>query len=314
MFSIAETPVVHHPAASNSGVMSGMPTPVSLGSLQTNAKAAAADMHSMRHQGPQPDGSHQPSLGITQAPQQVPSTGYQASSTPVITNQSSAHQPPAGIALAPTFYIKYCSKCDWHSIPTTEASAYGGAVSDLDFHMKEAHPETKDTGEFSTKNKDSDEYKLATTLREVQACQDDGVNNLCPVRFWSSPISWKSCQLALPLEQTPVCSLREFEPWGLEVNNRKLIRDIHSLGLKSPKLSDFSDDNLKLVPSQQDTFVGLEKGNSGRIFTKKVLKEITTTKEAIKAVSNYRELMRMIHPLYSGPQILFKVKLIFWFT
>jgi hypothetical protein len=70
-----------------------------------------------------------------------------------------------------------------------------------------------------------------------------------------------------------------------------------------------------VVPSQQDTFVGLEKGSSGRIFTKKVLKEITTIKEAIKAVSNYRELMRMIHPLYSGPQILFKVKLTtFWFA
>merc|ERR1719318_968703 len=297
----------------------GMPTPEPHGSLRNNVQAAMSDMQSMRHQGPQPEGTSPPFLG---APEQLASTGYQPGSNPVIhsqttvpqapagtilPSQASAHQPPAEVAPGPTLYTKYCSKCSWHSILTTDASAYGGAVSDLDFHMKEAHPEAKDTGEFSTKNKETEEYKLATTLREVQACQDDGVNNLCPVRFWSSPISWKSCQLALPLEQTPVCALREFEPWGLEVNNRKLIRDIHSLGLKSPKLSDFSDDNLKVVPSQQDTFVGLEKGNSGRIYTKKVLKEITTTKEAIKAVSNYRELMRMIHPLYSGPQILFKV-------
>ena len=58
-------------------------------------------------------------------------------------------------------------------------------------------------------------------------------------------MSWKNSQLAIPLEQSPVCSLGDFEPFGLEVNNRKLIRDLHSLGFKSPKLSDFSDVNLK---------------------------------------------------------------------
>ena len=94
--------------------------------------------------------------------------------------------------------------------------------------------------------------------------------------------------------------------------DRKLLKDIHYLGCKSLKLSDFSDVNLRLVPSQQDTFVGLEKGHSGRIFTKKVLKEISNVKESIKAVSNYAELMRMIHPLYSGPPILFKVRLLFY--
>ena len=326
LFSIAETPPAHYTAGA--GAVPGFPTAVSDESLQANSQAALAEMHSMRHQGPKPGGSHQQFLGETQTPQQlISTTDYLSPSSPVNPQQSlslssvnqpplslsSVNQPPPGSAVAPTVYIKYCNKCNWHSIPTTDGAAYSGAVSDLESHKKEAHPESKDTGEFSMKSKDYEEYKLATTLRDVQACQDDGVNNLCPVRFWSSPISWKNCQLALPLEQSPVCSLREFEPLGLEVNNRKLVRDIHSLGLKSPKLSDFSDVNLKIVPSQQDTFVGLEKGDSGRIFTKKVLKEIATTREAIKAVSNYRELMRMIHPLYSGPQILFKVKLIFWF-
>ena len=311
LFPIAETPASLHPAATGSG----MPTAVSEEVLASNTRAAVADMHSMRHQGP--GGTEQPSLANTQTPQQFANTSFQAPSPPVTPNQShslsSVHHLTPGSCVAPTTYIKYCNKCSWHSIPTTDAAAYSGAVSDLESHKKEAHPETKDAGEFSMKSKDIEEYKLATTLREVQACQDDAVNNLCPVRFWSSPISWKSCQLALPLDQSPVCSLREFEPFGLEVNNRKLIRDIHSLGLKSPKLSDFSDDNLKVVPSQQDTFVGLEKGESGRIFTKKVMKEISSTREAIKAVSNYRELMRMIHPLYSGPQTLFKVKLFFYF-
>ena len=124
-------------------------------------------------------------------------------------------------------------------------------------------------------------------------------------------MSWKNSQLAIPLTQSPVCGVGDFEPFGIEVNNRKLVKDIHYLGCKSLKLSDFSDVNLRLVPSQQDTFVGLEKGGTGRIYTKKVLKEISNVKESIKAVSNYAELMRMIHPLYSGPQILFKVRPIF---
>jgi hypothetical protein len=124
-------------------------------------------------------------------------------------------------------------------------------------------------------------------------------------------MSWKNSQLALPVSQTPVCGVGDFEPFGLEVSNRKLVKDIHYLGCKSLKLSDFSDVNLRMVPSQQDTFVGLEKGNSGRIYTKKMLKEISSVKESIKAVANYAELMRMIHPLYSGPQILFKVRPLF---
>jgi hypothetical protein len=251
MFFFAETLPVHQPATQLgiSVAGSGMPTAVAEDSLRFNVTAATADMNSMRHQGPQPGpgGSHQPFLVDTQPPQQSFSTGYQTPTVPVISAQtpSSVHQPSPGMTLAPTVYIKYCNKCSWHSIPTTDGAAYSGAVSDLESHKKEAHPETKDGGEFSTKSKDSDEYKLATTLREVQACQDDGVNNFCPVRFWRAPMSWKNSQLALPLEQSPVCPLGDFEPFGLEVNNRKLIRDLHSLGFKSPKLSDFSDVNLK---------------------------------------------------------------------
>ena len=286
-------------------MMPGMPAPITEQQLRASLQATTANIASMRHQGPQAEQLSfptpgQPSNSAThahgQTPYAPPLGGVQALS---LTNQ------------APTIYVKYCNKCSWSSIPTTDGAAYAGAVIDLQDHKKEAHPEAKESGDYSINFKDSEDYKQATSLRDVEACKDDGVNNFCPVRFWRGPMSWKNSQLALPLTQTPVCGVGDFEPFGIEVNNRKLLKDIHYLGCKSLKLSDFSDVNLRLVPSQQDTFVGLEKGHSGRIFTKKVLKEISNVKESIKAVSNYNELMRMIHPLYSGPPILFKVRLLF---
>ena len=315
--------------------MPGMPDPVTEERLRTSIQAAAANIAGMRHQGPpheqsqfsilgQPGtsatvstlhtspigGIHDdqpPSLSNFQSPnlanyQASNLTNYQA---PNLTN----YQAPS--APTPTVYIMYCDKCSWHSIPTTDGAAYGGAVLDLQNHEKKAHPEVKESADFASNFRDSEDFKLATSLRDVEACKDDGVNNFCPVRFWRGPMSWKNSQLALPVSQTPVCGVGDFEPFGLEVSNRKLVKDIHYLGCKSLKLSDFSDVNLRMVPSQQDTFVGLEKGNSGRIYTKKMLKEISSVKESIKAVANYAELMRMIHPLYSGPQILFKVRPLF---
>ena len=207
----------------------------------------------------------------------------------------------------PVLYIKSCSKCDWSSIPSYDPQAYAGAVSDYESHKKEYHPDPKDTGDLSSRSKDSEEYINATKPRKVEACEDDGVVNFCPVRFWRSPMSWKNAQLSLPLEQTPVCTVGDFEPFGIEVNNRSLLRDLHNRGYKSLKLKHFTDQNLTVVPSQQDTLLGFEPGSSGRLFTTKSWKEITSTKDAIKAASNYMELSRSIHPLDSGPQILFKV-------
>ena len=99
----------------------------------------------------------------------------------------------------------------------------------------------------------------------------------------------------------------DFEPFGIEVNNRPLLRDLHNRGHKSLKLKSFTDANLTVVPNMQDNVLGFEKGNNGRLFTSKAWKEISSTKDAIKAALNYMELYRSIHPLDSGPQILFKV-------
>ena len=66
---------------------------------------------------------------------------------------------------------------------------------------------------------------------------------------------------------------------------------------------------MKVTPSQQENLVAFDKGTSGNLITKKEWKDILSEKEAIKAAHNYMEPCRAIHPLDSGPQILFKVML-----
>ena len=101
----------------------------------------------------------------------------------------------------------------------------------------------------------------------------------------------------------------DYDPLGLEANNRSLLKDLHDRTNKKLTLKHFSDKNLKMIPSQQENLIAFEKGSSGNLMTRKEWKELTNEKEAIKASHNYMELCRSIHPLDSGPQILHKVML-----
>ena len=290
-----------------------MPSAFSALQIAGNMAAVQADMHGMRHPGPIQGVEHAQPLSSSPFTQETFSPPAQINLVDEreMVHNHTATEPVLSSAPQPTLYVKRCTQCSWQSIPSTDPLAYAGAVSDYESHKKEVHTDTKDSGDFSSKSKDNEEYKQATKLRTLQACGDDGVLNFSPARFFRAPMSWKNSQLALPLEQTPVCAVGDYEPFGLEVNNRPLIRDIHNLGCKTLKLKLFTDINLKVVPSQQDTLIGLERGTSGRMFTRKEWKDISNAREAIKAASNYSELYRFIHPLYSGPQILFKVILIF---
>ena len=209
-----------------------------------------------------------------------------------------------------TVYQKHCNKCSWKSLPSYDPRAYVGAVADYEFHVKDTHSEQKDNGEFSTHNKDTEEFEKATRLRDVTIVKDDCNLNLCEARYWRQPLSWTNSQLNLPVDQKPICTVGDYEPYGMEINNKQLIKALHSRSNKTTnKLKYFSDPNLKVIPSQQENLITFDKANSGQLLTTKEWKELNSEKEAIKAAHNYCELMRAIHPLDSGPQILFKVML-----
>ena len=78
----------------------------------------------------------------------------------------------------------------------------------------------------------------------------------------------------------------EYDPFGLEANNRSLLKDLHDRTNKKLSLKHFSDRNLKLIPSQQENLIAFDKGNSGNLMTKKEWKELSNEKEALKASSN----------------------------
>ena len=290
----------------------GMPGTLTQEQLIFNSTAAAKEAESFRHKGPQTgDGrAHQDDMTL---PSCAPMTGATWTGHPQQLHP--ANQSGDGQDSSPQFYFtqnkpvpvfqKACTKCSWRSIASTDSGAYMGAVADLELHIKEAHGEVKN----SSNNTASEEYANATRLRDVPPTQDDALNNLSVVRYWSAPLNWKQSQLNLPRVQTPLCTVIDYEPIGLEANNRNLLKDLHDRTTKKLTLKHFSDRNLKLIPSQQENFLAFEKGNSGNLYTRKEWKELTSEREAIKACHNYMELSRSIHPLDAGPQILYKVML-----
>ena len=304
--------------AASKTLLSGSPAPVSTPQLQSALAFARAETESFRHGGPGPSSVSQ---NTTQQPHlnqasSVDNTFYlgqhsQGQEQQLVTPSAGVVQsatPAAAIGSIPIpLYVMKCQKCDWSSIPTHDANAYAGAVSHYDSHMREFHPVPKSNAETPSGSKDSEEFRAATKPRKVEECEDDGVVNLCKARFFRSPLSWKNSQLSLPLEQVPVCTVGDYEPFGIEVNNRSLLKDLHKRDNKNLKLKHFTDTNLTMVPTMQDTVLGFERGQNGRLFTSKAWKEIANTRDAMKAALNYMELCRSIHPLDSGPQILFKV-------
>ena len=287
----------------------GMPNAISHEQLTQALAAAAKETDSFRHQGPQ-GADH----GLDQREDtngEVPSVGASWSGQPQVFSQPG--QTGGGQDNTQFFFTqdntipvfqKVCSKCSWRSIASTDPGAYMGAVADLELHIKEAHGDAKNSS-----NSASEEYAKATCLRDVPATQDDALNNLSVVRYWSHPLSWRNSQLNLPRVQSPICTVGDYDPLGLEANNRSLLKDLHDRTNKKLTLKHFSDKNLKMIPSQQENLIAFEKGSSGNLMTRKEWKELTNEKEAIKASHNYMELCRSIHPLDSGPQILHKVML-----
>ena len=298
----------------------GLPRPVQPDQLARNLQAAAQETMTFRHPGPHIS-HHDPVAAAAQdlpRPQVIPqgdnwsedeySGQFQANILSTRPPEDRTWTVPLNSVVPhQALYVKTCRRCSWSTIPTSDPLAYSGAVADYESHLREDHPELKDTGDAGSRSKENDEYKRATQLRKVETTQDDAFSNLCEARFWRTPLSWRNTQLQLPMEQLPLCTVGDFEPLGLEVNNRKLLSDLHNRSCRSLKLKYFSDQNLKIVPAQQDTLVGFERGAGGKMYTAKAYKELNGVKDAIKAVHNYMELNRYFHPLDSGPQVLYRV-------
>ena len=288
---------------------SGMPAAMTEQQIRVNTRAAMGEVAAFRHSGPVVGVHGQEAFTPQQTLTDVPSTEQQYGHSPGRAVYSDMANNSVPMPNQPVLFFKRCDRCDWSSIASYDARAYDGAVKDYDSHMREAHSENADQGDPSSRSKDQEEFNLATKPRKVEACEDDGLVNLSKARFFRTPFSWKNCQLSVPLQQKPVCTVVDFEAFGIEVNNKTLLRDLHDRGHKSLKLKLFTDQNLTIVPTMQDTVLGFTQGASGRLYTSKAWKEISGTKEAIKAGMNYMLLCRHMHPLDSGPQVLFKVML-----
>ena len=58
-----------------------------------------------------------------------------------------------------------------------------------------------------------------------------------------------SSQLWIPKQQLTICTYGDFEPWGIEVNNWSLLKDLyHRTQIKNLKLKLFLDKNMKVTP------------------------------------------------------------------
>ena len=105
---------------------------------------------------------------------------------------------------------------------------------------------------------------------DIRATQDDCNVNLSQYRFLQAPLNWRSCQLHLPKRQLSVCTYGDFEPYGIEVNNQSLFKDLHDkTTIKNLKLKFFSDKNMKVTPSHQQILVAFHKSATGTLTTPK---------------------------------------------
>ena len=124
-----------------------MPAPVHPQQLQAALSASVGEMEGFRHGGPGSSPIIQnSSFGPQQPHQDLSGSGdntfYQSQHSAGVRGVRKEIQlAPASMAPPPTLYVKKCSKCDWSSIPTYDANAYSGAVSDYDSHMREFHHE-----------------------------------------------------------------------------------------------------------------------------------------------------------------------------
>ena len=157
-----------------------MPSAMPQGLLNDTVAAAAKEVDRLKHQGPlgQGDFSQDQEQNLGGGSGQVLSQGGlgQNEFQYILTNDG--HIP---------IFQKECTKCTWKSIASTDSGAYMGAVADLELHMKSAHTESN-----SSANTAAEEYAVATRLRDVPATQDDALNNLSVVRYWSAPLSWRN--------------------------------------------------------------------------------------------------------------------------
>ena len=141
------------------------------------------------------------------------------------------------------------SLCSWDSIASTYPITYTGALSNYKSHRKEVHADVKKVEYFSSKSKYSTEFNQATMMCSFEACNYNGLADFLPVPFFRAPCPKRTASWPYKLEQYPVCTVGDFKPYGLEVNNCTLIGDLQNIGCKALKL--FSYANLKVIPSRK---------------------------------------------------------------
>ena len=104
------------------------------------------------------------------------------------TAQEEAYVPPAV-----NCYQMKCEKCDWHSIVAHDSGSLVGLAAQLDVHMRHAHGASQtNVGNSQADSNINNEFKLATTPREVAAHMDDRNRLLSAARFYPVGLNWKN--------------------------------------------------------------------------------------------------------------------------
>ena len=194
-----------------------------------------------------------------------------------------------------------CDHCDWVGMVSDDPTAVPGLVQQWEVHLKYNH----DITQCNSSNKGSsntapenEEFKRATTPKDIPAHRDDRNRCLSSVRFLPSGLCWKNTARAVPVAHSDmsVCSMIDLSPTGVPAYNSKTITNCYRRDARDLRLQDFSDENLRTLKND-----GFQR-NADKSF-----KQIGTLEEGVRAAYNFLVIWGNIHPGDVYPKALFNV-------
>ena len=118
-----------------------------------------------------------------------------------------------------------CDECDWHSLVVHDEGNIGQIVNQWEAHMRVKHgsqpsekqAEVSSSQNQSDENSNDDEFKKATTPKEVPAHRDDRNRLLSPARWFPGGFNWQIQARAIPVSVEPVCSVIDLSHIGCSI-------------------------------------------------------------------------------------------------
>ena len=92
---------------------------------------------------------------------------------------------------------------------------------------------------------DLNKYNIKVFKREIAASYDDNLNNLHEARWFPMPVGWHTPHAAQPTEALQARHSYPFDALGLNVANRRLVINLHSMSFTEYSLAMMTKANLK---------------------------------------------------------------------